>query len=82
MRNAVVISLTAFVFAGLWYGSVLQDRMRRKAAKSGASFFSLGFQLRALATKEVCLFALLTLVMAGIVAVVIALDRSGYLGPS
>jgi len=82
MRNAVVIALTAFVFVVGCYGSILQDRMRRKASEAGASFFSLSFQLRALATKEACLFALLTLVMVGIVAVAVTLDRSGYFGPS
>jgi hypothetical protein len=81
MRNAVVIALTAFVFLVGLYANTLQDRMRRKAARPGESYFSLGFQLRALATKEAVIFALLALVMAGIVAGVIELDRVGYLGP-
>ena len=81
MRNAVVIALTAFVFLVGLYANTLQDRMRRTAARPGESYFSLGFQLRALATKEAVIFALLALVMVGIVAGVIELDRVGYLGP-
>jgi hypothetical protein len=82
MRNAIIYALIIFILAVGCYANVLQDRMRRKAARAGGSIFSPGFAVRGLATKEACLFALLTLVMVGIVAAVVALDRSGYLGPS
>jgi hypothetical protein len=82
MRTAIVIVANIIVFIGVWYGGVLQDRMRRKASKSGASYFSLGFQLRALSTKESPIFVLLVLAMVMFVAALIALDKAGFLGPS
>jgi hypothetical protein len=82
MRTAIVIVATIIVFIGVCYGSILQDRMRRKASKSGASYFSLGFQLRALSTKESLIFALLVLAMAMFVASLAALDKAGFLGSS
>ena len=81
MRNAVVIALIVLIFLVGLYGNALQDRTRRKAARPGELYFSLGFQLRAIATKELAIFVLLTLVMVGIVAGVIELDRAGYFGP-
>ena len=80
MRNTIVIVVTAFVFAALCYGGVLQDRMLRKARRAGDSIFSPGIAFRAVATKEAWLFVLLVSVMSAIIAVFIALDKLGYLG--
>jgi hypothetical protein len=79
MRNTIVIVATILVFAGVVYGSALQDRMRRKAHKPGTSIFSVGFMFRSLATKEAVYFVLLTLAIAVFVATIIAMDEAGYL---
>jgi hypothetical protein len=81
MRTTIVIIATLVVLAFLWYGTVLDDRRRRKTSKGGVSFFSLRYQFRALATKESLLLALLTLAMAGSVAALTAMDKAGYFGP-
>ena len=82
MRTTIVIIVFILVLAFLWYGTVLDDRRRRKAAQGGVSLFSLRYQFRALATKESLILTLLTLVMAGIIGALIALDKAGYLGSS
>jgi hypothetical protein len=77
MRSAIVVVATIIVFCAVWYGGVLQDRMRRKAAQSGASRFSIEFQLRALSTRETPVFILLVLATGAFVAVLVALDKAG-----
>ena len=79
MRSTILVVDTILVFAGLLYGSVLQDRMRRKAHRPGKSIFSPGVVFRSLATKEAVYFVLLTLVMAACVALFIAMNKAGYL---
>ena len=78
MRNTAVIIASILVFAALVYGGVLQDRMRRKARRPGASIFSVGFVLRSLATREAFLFLLLTLGIAAFAGSLIAMDGAGY----
>jgi hypothetical protein len=81
MRNTIIIITTGLVFAGLVYGGVLQDRMRRKAYGPGTSIFSIGATFRALATKEAFDFVLLTSGLIAFVGAIIAMDDAGYLGP-
>jgi hypothetical protein len=45
MRSAIVVVATIIVFCAVWYGGVLQDRMRRKAAQSGVRDFLSNFNL-------------------------------------
>jgi hypothetical protein len=82
MRTTIVIIASLLVFSFLWYGTVLDNRRRRKASEGGVSLFSLRYQFRALATKESLLLALMTLVMVGFIAALSALDKAGYFGPS
>jgi hypothetical protein len=81
MRTPIIIIASLLVLAFLWYGTILDNRRRRNASEGGVSMFSLRYQFRALATKESLILAFLTLVMAGFIAALIALDKAGYLGP-
>jgi hypothetical protein len=79
MRNTVIIIATVLVFAALAYGGVLQDRARRKAYGPGTSMFSIAAMLRALTTKEMFYFILLTLATVAFASAILTLDEMGYL---
>ena len=79
MRNTIIVGATILVFAGLYFGGLLQDRMRRKAHQPGTSMFSVGFVFRSLATKEAAYFVILVLVMVTFGATIIAMDEAGCL---
>jgi hypothetical protein len=79
MRDAIIIGSIILVFAGLYYGAILQDRMRRKARQPDTSIFSSGFVFRSLATKEAAYFVMLVLAMVAFGATMIAMDEAGYL---
>jgi hypothetical protein len=78
-RNRIVAFATIAIFAGLVYGGILQDQARSKAYGPGTSIFSVGAMFRALFTKEMFYFVLLTLAMAAFAGTMIALDSAGYL---
>jgi len=82
VQTTIVIIASLLVFAFLWYGTVLDNRRRRKASQGGVSLFSLRYQFRALVTKESLFLALMTFVMVGLIAVLSALNKAGYFGAS
>ncbi len=77
-RNRLVAVATIVIFAALAYGGVLQDRARSKAYRSGTSIFSIGAMFRALFTKEMFYYVLLTLAIAAFAGAMIALDKAGH----
>lgn len=80
-RNRLVAVATIVVFAALAYGSVLQERMYRKARKPGSSIFSVGTMFRALFTRESLYFLLLLLGVIAFASFIKVMDEGGYLGP-
>lgn len=75
MRDVVIAVVSLAIFAGVYYGGSLQDRMRRKG---GANTLSPMFVPRALATKEAFLFVCLLLVLAVFAIAAGLLDYIGY----
>jgi len=78
-RNRLIAVATIIIFAALVYGGVLQDRARNEAYGPGTSIFSIRAMFRALFTKEIFYFFLLTLAMSAFIGAMIALDETGYL---
>ena len=77
-RVRIIAVATAVVFAALAYGSVLMERMYRKARRPGMSVFSLHTMFRAISTREFLYFVLLSLGTIGLASFIIAMDKLGY----
>jgi hypothetical protein len=74
--RAIAVSMAfAVFFAILCFGSVLQDRLRKKA---GISVTSLSGLWRVFGARELYLFGFLVLLMVVIATALIALDELGY----
>ena len=78
-RARIMAVATAVVFAALAYGSVLDERMCRKARRPGTSIFSIGTMFRAISTREFLYSIWLFLGTMAFVSFIIAMDGLGYL---
>lgn len=80
MGDTIIIIMSPFVLAALWYMGRLQDAMDRKGRRPGESIFSVPGAIRSLLTVETLKFVILVAALSIVIGTLIILDRSGLLG--
>ena len=73
-----VINAAHMVAPAVAYGCYLQEKMYRKARRSGTSIFALETMVRVIFTREFLYFILVFVGMIAFASFIVALDEWGY----